>query len=84
MPSPEKVEMRCAYEWTCPNCGTDHFQRAVIMEMTAEDVADLRERYGGDNEDWQSGHWMTRPDQVECPECGDEFETEDVDMPRRG
>lgn len=72
----EKVEMRCAYEWTCPECGRDNFERAVMVEMSDEDNAYMKEEYGVEPE--ATGAWLTRPDEVECKYCGMEFETEDV------
>lgn len=75
----EKVEMRCAYEWTCPDCGRDNFERAMVMELSEEDRVEMEEEHG--IEPGATGDWVSRPDEVTCPHCGGEFETEDFGGP---
>ncbi len=43
-----------------------------------EDCREMLAEYGGDPDEWQTGRWMTRPDEVVCDHCKAEFETEDV------
>lgn len=74
----EKVEMRLAYEWTCPSCGRDNFERALVAELSTEDKAEMLEDLGYEPE---PGEFMTRPDDVTCPHCGAEFETEEFNGP---
>lgn len=69
-----KVEMRPAYEWTCPECGRDYFERGIVPEMSEEDLAELREEHG--LEPWEVGVFMLMPEHVECSECNCKFETE--------
>lgn len=71
----QKVELHCAYQWDCEECGKENFCRAVIVEMTPEDRAEMRKRHGGDDEGWETGNWMTRPDEVTCSSCNAVFET---------
>jgi len=74
----EKVELHPAHTWDCPDCGKENFCRGVTVEMTEEDIAGQIEMYGGEPEDWRTGHWITKPDIVTCVHCGVEFETEDM------
>lgn len=75
----EKVEMRCAYEWTCPECGTDNFERAIVAELSEEDRSELLDEAGID--DIATGDFVTRPDEVTCRRCRQEFEAEDFPGP---
>ena len=77
----KKVELHCAYEWTCDECGRSSFVRAITVEMTPEDIRDMIAEYGGDGEEWQTGNWMTRPREVTCEHCGATFETEEWEGP---
>ena len=72
----QKVEMLPAFVWTCPNCGIDKFERAVVPEMSDEEKFKLRLEYGVEGEDIQ-GLFMMAPVEVQCPECETEFETMD-------
>lgn len=72
-----KVELHNAYQWDCEECGKENFCRAVTVEMTPEDIEEMQAEHGGDSEDWQTGEWMTRPDEVTCAHCGKTFETTD-------
>lgn len=72
----EKVELHNAYMWDCPNCGRENFCRAVVAELTPEDVELMMREHGGEPSDWQTGLWMTRPDEVTCSACGAEFAVE--------
>lgn len=78
-----KVELHNAYVWDCDACGAENFVRAVTVEMTPEDVEAMKERYGGDDEEWQTGNWMSRPDDVTCSKCGAKFEVEEPEAPER-
>lgn len=79
----KKVELHCAYLWTCDSCGRDNFLRAIVCEMTQEDITAMMEEHGGEPEDWKTGEWMTRPDEVTCEHCGAEYETEEWKGPTR-
>ena len=69
----DKVELRGAYEWTCPECGIDHFVRGISLEPSEEEATELREHHGIDEDD--VGNWMLQPESVTCPNCHQEFET---------
>ena len=71
----KQVDLDCAYVWDCDECGVENFVRAVVVEFTPDEVATQMEEYGGEEEDWQTGEWMTRPEQVTCGKCGATFET---------
>lgn len=72
-----RVELHPAYSWDCPECGVMQFSRAIVAEITPEDQEDLAERYGGEAEEYLTGHWMSKPDEVICSACGCQFETVD-------
>lgn len=67
----EKVEMRPAYNWTCPECGRDSFCRSISAEVTLEDC----EQMGLPPEAAGQGRWMTYPNHVVCEHCGIKFAT---------
>jgi hypothetical protein len=74
------VDLRLAYEWVCESCGKTNFESALIVELDNEDSMILLEEYGGAIEDYRTGDWLTRPDDVECQFCHTEFKTTD-DLP---
>lgn len=70
----EIVELRMAYEWTCPECGTDHFHRGLVPELDEEDQQQVKDQLG--IEPWEEGLLMMAPEKVTCPDCKGEFVTE--------
>lgn len=80
MTDPRTVFLRPAWEWTCPLCGSERFERAAIVQngdeailARAEDQDEAREameRFGLD------GDWLTAPDHVTCSACGERFGVE--------
>ncbi len=71
----EAVELHGAFSWDCPECGRENFVRSITVEMTPEDIAEFKADHGGEDEDWQTGKWMTRPDEVVCSGCRREYPT---------
>jgi len=76
IPQAKKVELLPAFVWTCPNCGIDKFERAVVPELTDEDKFKMRLEYGVEREDVE-GLFMMAPTEVQCIECKTYFETMD-------
>lgn len=72
MKANEKIEMRIAFEWTCPECGTDHFHRGITPKLNIEDRQEVRDELG--IQEWEEGVLMCRPDTVTCPGCKHEFD----------
>ncbi len=73
----EKVELHQAFMWDCPNCGVEHFERAIRPEMAPEQFEELREDFG--LEEGQDGDFLMMPTEVTCDVCGCSFEvTEEV------
>lgn len=68
----EQVELRHAFEWTCPECGRDSVVRGVVPEMTDEDRQQLRHDMGVEDIE---GTFMMQPDTVTCHHCGETFRT---------
>lgn len=69
-----KVELLPAFIWTCENCGTDQFERAIVCEFSKEELAELKNEYG--IEEGDEGHFLEGPKTVICEFCEEEFETE--------
>lgn len=69
-----RAEMLPAFLWICSECGTDNFERSIVVELSPEEMLELREDHGV--EVWQDGEFTTAPDHVVCRECKTEFETE--------
>lgn len=63
---PQSVELRQAFEWTCPECGIDNFARA----MTVEDP-EIIEAFAGE----AMGDLVMAPAQVGCVGCSQLFHT---------
>lgn len=78
-----KVEMRPAYQWTCDECGREHFESAMIVEMSNEERLSAAKAMGIIDEsadvfpeDEYSGHFLTQPARVMCPDCDSVYETQ--------
>ncbi len=69
----EKVELAQAFVWTCPECGTDHFERSILVELSPEEMQELRDDHNV--EVWQQGQFVTRPNTVTCPDCNRNYAT---------
>lgn len=72
-PKSQPVEMLQAFCWTCPECGRDRFERAIIAEMSPEEMQELRDEHGV--QPWEDGEFCTFPETVHCPDCNLEFST---------
>lgn len=68
----EPVELRPAFQWTCPECGTDQFEAAVVVEMSREEQSEMQMDYG---ETFRNGDWVMAPETVECRNCEREYPT---------
>lgn len=71
----ETVELHQAFFWECPNCGVTNLSQGVILEINQEESEELIEDYGMEPEIATTGNWVTLPEEVECSECGKEYET---------
>lgn len=69
-----RVEMLPAFLWTCPECGRDNFERSVVVELSPEEMQELRDDHAV--QVWQQGDFLTCPDSVTCQGCRMEFATE--------
>lgn len=69
------VELRPAFQWTCPDCGVDHFESVWVLEGSEEDLAAAREDLG--IEPWEPGEVVMAPPRVICSECKMFFGTRD-------
>lgn len=69
------VELIPAFSWTCEHCGGDNFARAMVADLSPEDMQELAAEHGV--ESWETGHFMTKPDVVSCLHCQSKFGTLD-------
>lgn len=75
-----KIPLQLAYVWDCPHCGHENFQRAVVADISADELHDVAVAMG-EIEEWQElpeglgAHWQTHPDTVHCRRCETQYET---------
>ena len=69
----EAVELRPAYSWDCSECGGGNFSRAIVPEMSEDELEELRTEHG--IEVWEDGAFMMMPTEVECLHCHQIFPT---------
>lgn len=70
------VELRPAYAWDCDECGVENFTRGLIPELSAEDLAELRDEHGV--QPWDEGAFVAMPETVKCHACGAVFSTQHI------
>lgn len=68
----EPVEVFPAYRWDCPDCGREHFERAVVYEFAPAERAEMEREL---DLPIQTGDWMTHPTEVTCSHCNQVFKT---------
>lgn len=68
----KKVVLRPAFEWTCPECGRDKFERGIVAEMSQEELQEMREDFGVET---VPGDFMAMPEWVSCEYCQMNFDT---------
>lgn len=69
----EPVELRPAYQWTCPLCGLDHYAPGIVVEKSDEEIQEMRLEHGVDPDDF--GDFMMMPSEVQCGHCNQWFPT---------
>lgn len=89
----ERVPMRPAYEWTCPDCGTDHFVSCMVADIPETEHLEFAKQNGLVDE-WVSElpeelkgmkqAFVTYPDAVRCPDCNQLFPTQHYSDPLEG
>lgn len=67
------VELHPAYVWDCNECGTENFERAIVPDMSPDDLEALRHDHG--LQPWDLGNFQMMPDTVDCSECGASYRT---------
>lgn len=68
MPDMDEVELHPAYFWDCPECGTENFERGVLVEMDDEKLTQFKEDNEIDPD--EEGCLILSPSLVQCCECG--------------
>jgi len=69
----KQAEMHPAYAWDCDDCGAENFNRAIVPEMSDDDLKELRDDHGV--QPWEAGQFMMMPTEVTCAKCGATFAT---------
>lgn len=77
IPSKVKAELLPAFLWICPSCGLDNFERTIVVELSSEEISELREDHGV--ETWETGQFLTSPGHVNCSHCNESFVTEEYE-----
>ncbi len=73
-----KIVLHQAFMWDCPECGTENWQRAIVLEpedadrrgLIPEDADQLQLEA---LEELAEGYWVTSPTSVICSECKNRF-----------
>lgn len=68
----KKAEMHPAYSWVCSECGTLNFIAGKAIELSAEDIEELKDELG--IEVYEEGSFYKYPNTCKCSECKEEFE----------
>lgn len=71
----EIVELRPAFVYDCENCSRENFVNAVVWEADEESEREMKEEFGV--EEWETGEFLTIPNEVRCKFCGETFGTID-------
>lgn len=69
----KSVELVPAFVWTCPECGVDKFERAILVELSEEEIEELQQEEDGEPE--EAGSFLTSPQSVTCDKCKRTFAT---------
>jgi len=64
-----------AFVWDCDACGEENFVRAIRIEKTEEEMAEMRSDLGIEEDD--DGEFLGMPSGVMCQSCGTEYECAD-------
>ena len=71
----KKVNLRLAFEWTCPECGVDHFERSMMPDLGDKELKELKDEQGLEYD--SVGEFVAVPECVICSECLTEYITHD-------
>ena len=82
----QKVLLQSAYWWMCPDCGQENFTRAVSLDLTDEEKREMIAQAEGvdvdeveiEEEMLRNLQVMASPEEVQCFNCSEVFESEDV------
>ena len=73
----EEVDLRQAFEWTCDNCGQDHWERAIVVDPQSDEAKELmskeyarQRKLAGITLDTEI---VMAPSQVTCQVCGTSY-----------
>lgn len=82
----QKVLLQPAYCWLCPDCGQVNFTQAVSLDLTDEEKREVIaqaedvgiEEVDIEGEILRNLQVMASPEEVQCLNCSELFESEDV------
>ena len=67
-----EIELRPAWSFNCEECGKENFVSGVVVELSPEEMQELREEHGVSPD--EEGEFMQQPTEVVCQFCGEWFE----------
>lgn len=68
------IEVHPAYVFDCDECGAENFVRAIVPEMSQEELDELRIEHGV--QPWEAGQFTAFPNEVVCSKCGFRYATQ--------
>lgn len=70
------VRLHHGYCWTCPDCDTENFVVGKEINLSDEDLAELREEHDITPWDLSEQVLVEVPDKVTCRGCDAEFDSD--------
>lgn len=74
-----EVELHNAFFFTCPYCGTDTLVYGATLDESLSDAEKLELMESHGIPAYETGHWMSRPDSVQCKDCSYWFDVAPID-----
>jgi hypothetical protein len=69
----EPVRLEGAWRWTCVMCEHVNWEESVTCEFSEEDSHEMAALHGFE---FQTGDWVSQPEEVQCCKCGHEYSVE--------
>lgn len=74
----DTVELHQAFMWDCEHCGIENFARAIRATLSDEEIANIREKFGIEEEsEDEKVLFLLAPEKVTCSGCQTEYLTQE-------
>jgi len=75
----DKVRLKRAWSWWCPECGEKNFVDPVPVELTQEEQKEVNAQAGilPWQSEWMGAEMIAIPERVQCEKCRRIFKAED-------